>query len=323
MENTLKNNIIVRASIGTLAVLGLTSIRMDSKPTTAYLLQYNDKGCLAKCTFCPQSMSSKGSKEYLSRILWPTIELDKIAERLRNTRPFKRICIQGIIKPWFHVELIEIARRLHDIGIPISIASNIVPRSVLKEYHKYSDVLGVGLDAASPRVFRNTLRPGTWQSYWKFIEEAVRVYGKGNVYVHLIVGLGETPRELLETMEKVYRVGGKVALFAFTPIKGTPMYSHKPPAIDYYRLAQIVNHLLAKGYYLKEIITWKNNNPRLRNGPWITENIIEALLTTGCPHCNRPYYNESPGRILYNYPEKNLIYKHREHIWKQILELIV
>ncbi|QJW48785.1 hypothetical protein HA075_26170 [bacterium BFN5] len=36
---------------------------------------------------------------------------------------------------------------------------------------------------------------------------------------------------------------------------------------------------------------------------------IESLLadgaafeTSGCPDCNRPYYNERPGGVMYNYP---------------------
>jgi biotin synthase len=28
----------------------------------------------------------------------------------------------------------------------------------------------------------------------------------------------------------------------------------------------------------------------------------EAFETSGCPDCNRPYYNEQPGGPLYNYP---------------------
>jgi biotin synthase len=26
------------------------------------------------------------------------------------------------------------------------------------------------------------------------------------------------------------------------------------------------------------------------------------FITSGCPDCNRPYYNEKPGGPLYNYP---------------------
>jgi lipoyl synthase len=28
------------------------------------------------------------------------------------------------------------------------------------------------------------------------------------------------------------------------------------------------------------------------------------FLTSGCPDCNRPYYNERPGGTIYNYPKK-------------------
>jgi biotin synthase len=30
----------------------------------------------------------------------------------------------------------------------------------------------------------------------------------------------------------------------------------------------------------------------------------EPFLTSGCPECNRPYYNERPGGTMYNYPTK-------------------
>lgn len=28
----------------------------------------------------------------------------------------------------------------------------------------------------------------------------------------------------------------------------------------------------------------------------------DAFRTSGCPDCNRPYYNERPGGFIYNYP---------------------
>ncbi len=321
-DTLLNKGLVIRASIGTLAVLGLASIRMDAQPTTAYLLQHGENGCFAYCGFCPQSRSSRGRRDYLSRILWPIVELDVVVDRLRARKVFRRICIQSIVKPWFHVELVEIAKALYPLGIPVSISTNIVPKSILVEYHRHSDMLGIGLDAASPRVFREVLRPGTWESYWRFIREALEVYGKGNVYVHLIVGLGEEPRELLEVMEKVYSMGGSVSLFAFTPIRGTLLEDRRPPALKYYRLAQVVNYLLSRGYRLNEIIEWSKPLPKVRRGPWLNENMLEALLTSGCPYCNRPYYNERPGKVLYNYPDKRLIKEYRDYLWRQILDLI-
>ncbi len=296
---------------------------MDSKPYTAYFLQYYERGCLARCSFCPQSKTNSWDKNYLSRIKWPVVDLNEIISRLTERRKlFKRACIQGVIKPWFHSELVEIARRLNTTGLPVSIASNIVPRNTLVEYHRYSDSFGIGLDAASPRIHRETMRPGTWDSYWRFIEEAVKVYGKGNVYIHLIVGLGETWRELVETITKIYGVGAKIALFAFTPVRKTVMEDQKPPTMKYYRFAQVYSYLLDKGYRPEQILEWKNNEPKIKRGPWINENLLQALKTSGCPHCNRPYYNEPPGKILYNYPDDKLLEKHKGILWSQISELI-
>jgi biotin synthase len=42
------------------------------------------------------------------------------------------------------------------------------------------------------------------------------------------------------------------------------------------------------------------------------ERVLEAIdsgvpfLTSGCPGCNRPYYNERPGGPLYNFPRQLL-----------------
>jgi len=259
----------------------------------------------------------------LSRVKWPIVELEEIVQRLREKKNlFKRACIQGVVKPWFHVELLEIASQLYGTGLPVSIASNIVPRSILVEYSRFSDSFGVGLDAASPRVHRETMRPGTWESYWRFIEDAVTVYGRGNVYVHLIVGMGETWRELVETITRIYRVGARIALFAFTPVKNTRMSSNRPPSMKKYRFAQIYSYLLDAGYEPQQVLVWRNNEPRIRKGPWINDDLLQALLTSGCPNCNRPYYNEPPGKILYNYPDYKHLQQHREVLWKQVQEVL-
>ena len=39
----------------------------------------------------------------------------------------------------------------------------------------------------------------------------------------------------------------------------------------------------------------------------IDQNLLkteEIFQTTGCPGCNRPFYNEAPGGEVYNYPGK-------------------
>ncbi|MBW2993480.1 radical SAM protein, partial [Candidatus Woesearchaeota archaeon] len=76
--------------------------------------------------------------------------------------------------------------------------------------------------------------------------------------------------------------GVNVGLFAFTPVKGTRMENNSAPDVRYYRKIQ------AEHFKIKN--KTDNINP-------------EAFKTSGCNGCNRPYYNERPGGIIYNYPE--------------------
>ena len=41
------------------------------------------------------------------------------------------------------------------------------------------------------------------------------------------------------------------------------------------------------------------------------------FLTSGCPDCNRPFYNERPSGPIYNYPEKTSL-EEIEKIKKQL-----
>jgi len=117
----------------------------------------------------------------------------------------------------------------------------------------------------------------------KFIKDAVNVFGKGRVYVHLIVGLGESDEELIGLMRNLYEIGAEVALFAFTPVKGTPFENLPPPQLERYRRIQMIRQQLAK------------------------KDIRLYFLTSGCPSCDRPYYNESPtDKDLYNVPLRDL-----------------
>ncbi len=295
---------LVRVSLGTLAALGMARIRMDAAPTTAYLLQYSPTGCMARCAFCPQSAAVRGSKDYVSRVPWPPVELDRLVEALSGRRVFRRICMQSVLKPGFAQEILELLRRLQPLGIPVSLSINPVGVELLKGLSRLSDYLGVGLDAATPKVFRLTGKPYSWETYWWFLERGVEVYGERHVYVHLVAGMGESEWEMAETMERVYRAGGEVALFAHTPIRGSPLSSRPDPC--YYRRLQALRHLLSKGYRLREVAYPRGGRIVFRDR-YLDEVGAEAMLTSGCPWCNRPYYNEGPRGPLYNYPEPGLL----------------
>ena len=99
--------------------------------------------------------------------------------------------------------------------------------------------------------------------------------------------------------------GITIGLFAFTPVRGTPWATHQPPTIAHYRRIQIAHYLLKNGYK-ENIIAYHNGIIQSFNRPEqeVRERLADgqAFQTSGCDDCNRPYYNERPGGLLYNYP---------------------
>ncbi len=312
---------LIRASIGSLAAIRLYDMNVYVKPTTCYLLQYSNRGCSAGCLFCPQSSSNRSSKEFVSRVPWPAIELETLLHNIGSGN-FSRICLQTILKKDFEKEASSIIRRLNEarINIPVSIGTTPVSEETLHDFRSLGvDFIGVGLDAASNRIFDKIKVPFKMEDFWIFIKRCVNVFN-GHVYVHLIYGLGENDSEFAYCMRKVYEIGAEVALFSFTPIGGTRLEHLPQPEIERYRLMQIIRYFLRKGYKLNEIIREDGGQIKLKININVQE-IKSAFLTSGCPACNRPFYNERPTKI-YNYPSPALLEKEIEVISSQIRKLL-
>ncbi len=273
-------------------------MRVAAETTTAYLLQAQEAGCLGSCTFCPQSRVSQSSKELLSRVEWPEVELEELARRLAaDPGPIRRVCLQTVMSEGFEEGALEILSTLREagVGLPISVAITPVEESLLELFRVLGVThIGVGLDAATPELVEKVGKPFSWGEYWDFTERVVRVFGPRRALVHLIFGLGETEEEFIRAMAWAYRVKADVALFAFTPVPGTPMASNPPPDLGAYRRMQAARHLLSRGASLDEVLE------RLRKGELRPP--PEATVTSGCPWCNRPFYNERPSGPIYNFP---------------------
>ncbi|MCS7098897.1 MAG: radical SAM protein [Sulfolobales archaeon] len=294
---------LIRASIGTLAAVGIANVKVLAEPGVAYLLQYSEEGCLAECHFCSQSSKSRASKDLLSRVVWPVVELENVAPKLAEK--FERTCVQSVIKPHFVEELHQIVKTLSHYGLKISLSTTPIPSSDLRTFKSEGvDFLGVGLDAATPEVARKVGKPYPYEAYLDFVEKAVEVFGRGRVVVHLVVGLGESIRDAVETIAKIHALGARVSLFAFTPVGGTPMERWPRPPLRYYRVLQIANYLLSNGAPTESIVDIDRVCVRssVGEGLEVLRTLSMALLTSGCPSCNRPYYTESPRGELYNYP---------------------
>jgi biotin synthase-related radical SAM superfamily protein len=128
---------------------------------------------------------------------------------------------------------------------------------------------------------------------------------------HLIVGLGETEREMVQTIQWCVDSGVYPGLFAFTPIPGTLLEKCPQPSLSHYRRIQIAHFLITRGKTRFERMIFDGDG-RLVDFSVSEEELRQVIrtgkpfVTSGCPGCNRPYYNEKPGGPLYNYPRQPL-----------------
>jgi biotin synthase len=173
--------------------------------------------------------------------------------------------------------------------------------------------IGIPLDAVTKEVFDKIKGfqangPYNWEKQLRLLRDATEVFGKGMVSTHLIVGIGETEKEMVKMVQDCVDMSVVPGLFAFTPVLGTALESNRPPNIDQYRRIQLARHLI-----LHKIARYENmkfdENQLTDYGvkEQILSKIVETgkpFLTSGCPDCNRPYYNERPGGTIYNYPSK-------------------
>lgn len=293
-----------KLSAGTASVIGKKVIKTDAAPTTAYIML--GEKCRNNCRFCAQARESKAKDSLLSRITWPEYsDQEAVAGILAayNGGKLKRACLQVVNSDdGWNLTLQALHKLQEKQSLPVCVSSHITSLEQAKLLVETgAERICIALDAAAPAVYKE-VKHGNWDSKWRLLEECA-AHLPGRVSTHLIVGLGETEAEMVETIVKCLARKITVGLFAFTPLKGTDYSDRKPPDIGSYRRIQIALHLLKQGYSA-DIIKFRAGRISGFDVPHLNSIIGDgkAFETTGCPDCNRPYYNERPGGTMYNYP---------------------
>jgi biotin synthase len=304
----------IRVSIGTAAVLGLVECMLDANPTTAYLMTYTDSSCTANCAFCPQARENTSKKTLLSRVLWPDFPAKEVFEGLGRAKgSLERVCIQAINYPGFFNDVVNILREARQAAnLPVSLDAPPLRRRGMEILKGAGlECISVPLDAATPEIFirvkgRLANGPYYWEKHIEALKTAVEIFDTGSVMSNLIIGLGETEKEAISLIQQLKDMGVQTALFAFTPIPGTALADLSPPHLETYRRVQLVRHLITKDLAHFKDLEFDSTGSLKSFGVvsrFVKGRLVgEALRTSGCPGCNRPYYNERPSGPLYNYP---------------------
>jgi biotin synthase len=253
----------------------------------------------------------------LSRVSWPAFPTKRVLDGIEKTAKnsgIKRVCIQALNYPevFAHLQALVKAVSQH-AEVPISVSCQpLNPENIRRLAEAGAERIGIPLDAATEEIFdrvKGVAAGGPYEMNRQLalLKEAVKIFGRGKVTTHFIVGLGETEKEMVDIIQRCVDIGVLPALFAFTPIAGTALENRKPPLIQQYRRIQLARYLIVHGAARAEtfrfdkegrIIDFGVDGQILRHVVWSGA----PFLTSGCPDCNRPYYNEKPSGPIYNYP---------------------
>lgn len=295
----------MRVSYGSALELGLSKGRTDTRTTTLYLF-VSRTGCRGSCAFCPQPYGGSGR---ISRIEWPRFSLEEVARTATGASNLKRICIQCSDEPGIASLAKGIVNRLAPAGLPFSVSA---PPIAVEEMEMLKDagveILTIPVDCADKKRYRS-VKGRSLEEIMDSLMGAVRVFGRGKVGTHIIVGLGESEREAVEMIDTVTKMGVTPSLFAFTPIKGTRMENAASPPIGAYRRVQIARYLIVEAGMEASELKFGPDGRITGFGCSAEElerifNLGHPFMVCGCPGCNRPYFNEKASGPFYNYPSR-------------------
>jgi len=314
----------IQTSLAASLTLGFQSgsFHRNAKLKGLNLLLHYDEGCLGKCHFCGLSKSrQEGPKgRTFIRVDWPLYPLEEIIEKTKGKDQIHRVCISMITHPKAMEDTLYVIERLKkntDLFISVLISPTLIRHedSLAAMKKAGADRVGIAIDAATPQLFdqlrgKGVEGPHQWDHYWIVTDMAVSVFGRYYVGIHLIVGLGETEKEMVDVIQRGQNMGAYTHLFSFFPEKGSPMEKHASPPLAQYRRIQlarwIINESLGSAHQMRF-----DESGRLIDFGMEIESLIqsgEPFMTSGCPGrdgkvaCNRPYGNERPSGPIRNFP---------------------
>ena len=288
------------------------------------LLTYNE-GCAARCAYCGLSKKRPGtySGKSFIRVTWPTYSTQEIIDRISDRiEKVKRICISMVTNKRAIDDTKNICARLRsrfDIPVSLLISPTILTHDDLLDFKTAgADKIGVAVDLATPELFDKFRGigvggPHKWETYWDCLADSIRIFGRGNAGPHLMVGMGETEKEMCEVIQRAKDMGGNTHLFSFFPEENSTMGTHTPPPMDQYRRIQLAHYLIDNQIQRADRFNYHGLGQIHDHGLPFSEvdtiiNSGEPFRTTGCSGtnglvaCNRPFGNSRPGPNIRNFP---------------------
>ena len=320
----------VQMSTAAAITLGLVPGSMHRTACThcLNLLVTYSEGCRANCTYCGLARHREENRDYADRnfirVEWPTARYDDVIERVKagkDKAQFERMCISMITHPDSDADsFVLLEKWVKELPhIPVSILSNpttMEREDLVRMKTLGADIFTVALDAVTPEIFERTRgktvdSPHQYSKYWQAIEWAADIFGPEKFGAHLICGMGETEKEILEVCQKIKDMGGHNHMFAFFPEQGSMMEDW--PACDrgQWRRVQLARFIIDYAGGNVNDMLFDSEGRVIDFG--LPEDDLARIInsgkpfqTSGCPGkddeeisaCNRPFGDSTPSDIF-------------------------
>lgn len=289
------------------------------------LLVHYPEGCAANCAYCGLARKRPGTFEKKSfiHVEWPVYSMWEITSAINNAPPYvQRTCISMITNGKCRAHTLQMTRMLKEqTSLPISL---LISPTILKEHDLVemkkagADKIGIAIDLATPTLFeryrgKGVGGPHTWDKYWEILEQGLEIFGSPHVGVHLMVGMGETEKEMVSLMDRLWKMGVVSHLFSFFAEEASALAERPQPPWSSYLRVQLARYLIEEGIAAFPGMTFDADG-RI-TGFGIDSRQLEDIISLGIPFmttgclgadgkvaCNRPFGNCLPDVKQWNYP---------------------
>ncbi|OQY43085.1 MAG: hypothetical protein B6240_13275 [Desulfobacteraceae bacterium 4572_87] len=262
------------------------------------LLVHYPEGCSANCAYCglaKKRPGTYGEKSFI-HVEWPLFSMLEIIDAINRAPGYvKRTCISMITNGKCAKHTLSMTEQLTGATKrPVSILTS-------------PTILDPDFLHQAKRCAHQ------WDTYWQFMEDGLRVFGPNNVGAHLMVGMGESEKEMVNLMDRLWQMGVDNHLFSFFAEEGSSLGNMPQPPWPTYLRIQLARYLIENEISSPGQMAFNEKGSIVDYGvsPERMETVIHSgipFMTTGCLDdkgevtCNRPFGNCLPDVQQWNYP---------------------
>jgi biotin synthase-related radical SAM superfamily protein len=166
--------------------------------------------CIFRCRYCPVP-SLPGRRKEVDEIVRM---VESVADRI------DAIAITSGVASSIEEEeayVLEVVAALRSFELPIGVSIYPCPETPARLHALGVAEVKFNIEAATPELFSEMCPGLSWEGVWEALSSSVALFGRGRVYSNVIVGLGETDKDLERIMGDLAAIGVVPVLRPLTP----------------------------------------------------------------------------------------------------------